>query len=173
MPNAPHILIVDDDKQIRTSLTRFLTANGFRISAAEDGVAMFAAVAKGRFDLIVLDIMMPGEDGLTVCRRLREASRTPGHILNRSIRRNRLRRGPRTRRRRLHQQARSSQGTTRARQCGPASHRGRDQERESAPDCLLRICGVATGRRAAHGAQSARSARGVDRRRVRFASGFC
>ena len=73
----PHILIVDDDKQIRTSLSRFLTASGFRVSAAEDGVAMFAAVAKGRFDLIVLDIMMPGEDGLTVCRRLREASRAP------------------------------------------------------------------------------------------------
>jgi two-component system, OmpR family, response regulator len=77
MPNAPHILIVDDDKLIRTSLSRFLTASGFRVSAAEDGVAMFAAVQKGRFDLVVLDIMMPGEDGLTVCRRFREASRTP------------------------------------------------------------------------------------------------
>jgi two-component system OmpR family response regulator len=77
MPTAPHILIVDDDKQIRTSLARFLTASGFRVSTAEDGVAMFMAVAKGRFDLIVLDIMMPGEDGLTLCRRLREASRIP------------------------------------------------------------------------------------------------
>ena len=77
MTNAPHILIVDDDRQIRASLTRFLTANGFRISAAEDGAAMFAAIEKGRFDLVVLDIMMPGEDGLTLCRRLREASRIP------------------------------------------------------------------------------------------------
>lgn len=77
MANAPHILIVDDDRQIRASLARFLTANGFRISAAEDGAAMFAAIEKGRFDLVVLDIMMPGEDGLTLCRRLREASRIP------------------------------------------------------------------------------------------------
>jgi len=77
MANAPHILIVDDDRQIRASLARFLTANGFRISVAEDGAAMFAAIEKGRFDLVVLDIMMPGEDGLTLCRRLREASRIP------------------------------------------------------------------------------------------------
>ncbi len=77
MANAAHILIVDDDRQIRASLARFLTASGFRISAAEDGAAMFAAIEKGRFDLIVLDIMMPGEDGLTLCRRLREASRIP------------------------------------------------------------------------------------------------
>ncbi len=77
MANAAHILIVDDDRQIRASLARFLTASGFRISAAEDGAAMFAAIDKGRFDLIVLDIMMPGEDGLTLCRRLREASRIP------------------------------------------------------------------------------------------------
>ncbi len=77
MPNTPHILIVDDDKQIRESLARFLTANGFRIAAAEDGAAMFAAIEKGRFDLVVLDVMMPGEDGLNLCRRLREASRIP------------------------------------------------------------------------------------------------
>jgi two-component system OmpR family response regulator len=77
MANAPHILIVDDDRQIRASLARFLTASGFRISAAEDGAAMFAAIEKRRFDLVVLDIMMPGEDGLTLCRRLREASRIP------------------------------------------------------------------------------------------------
>ena len=64
MPNTPHILIVDDDRQIRASLARFLTANGFRISTADDGAAMFAAIEKGRFDLVVLDIMMPGEDGL-------------------------------------------------------------------------------------------------------------
>jgi two-component system, OmpR family, response regulator len=77
MANAPHILIVDDDRQIRASLARFLTASGFRISAAEDGAAMFAAIEKRRFDLVVLDIMMPGEDGLTLCRCLREASRIP------------------------------------------------------------------------------------------------
>jgi two-component system OmpR family response regulator len=77
MANTPHILIADDDRQIRASLGRFLTSSGLRVSAAEDGVAMFAAMEKGRFDLIVLDIMMPGEDGLSLCRRLRAASRIP------------------------------------------------------------------------------------------------
>jgi two-component system OmpR family response regulator len=77
MANTPHILIADDDRQIRTSLGRFLTASGLRVSATEDGVAMFAAMEKGRFDLIVLDIMMPGEDGLSLCRRLRASSRIP------------------------------------------------------------------------------------------------
>ncbi len=82
MPNTPHILVTDDDRQIRTSLARFFTANGFRVSAAEDGVAMFDAVEKGRFDLIVLDIMMPGEDGLSLCRRLRAASKVPVVLLS-------------------------------------------------------------------------------------------
>lgn len=82
MSNTPHILITDDDRQIRTSLARFFTANGFRVSAAEDGVAMFEAVEKGRFDLIVLDIMMPGEDGLSLCRRLRASSKVPVVLLS-------------------------------------------------------------------------------------------
>jgi two-component system, OmpR family, response regulator len=77
MPNTPHLLIVDDDRQIRTSLARFLALSGFRVSAAEDGAAMFEAIQKGRIDLVVLDIMMPGEDGLTLCRRLRETSAVP------------------------------------------------------------------------------------------------
>ncbi len=81
MANTPHILITDDDKQIRTSLARFLTESGFRVSAAEDGVAMLAAMEKRRFDLIVLDIMMPGEDGLSLCRRLRAANRIPVVLL--------------------------------------------------------------------------------------------
>ena len=81
MPNAPHILITDDDRQIRTSLARFLAGSGFRVSAAEDGAAMFAAMETGRFNLIVLDIMMPGEDGLSLCRRLRAASKIPVVLL--------------------------------------------------------------------------------------------
>ncbi len=81
MANTPHILITDDDKQIRTSLARFLTESGFRVSAAEDGVAMLAAMEKRRFDLIVLDIMMPGEDGLSLCRRLRAANKIPVVLL--------------------------------------------------------------------------------------------
>ncbi len=78
---TPHILIVDDDRQIRTSLGRFLTANGLRATQATDAAAMFAALEKGRFDLIVLDVMMPGEDGLSACRRLRGTSKIPVVLL--------------------------------------------------------------------------------------------
>lgn len=77
LASTHHILIVDDDRRIRTSLKRFLTDNGIRVTEAADGVAMFAAVEAGRFDLIVLDVMMPGEDGLSLCRRLRATSRIP------------------------------------------------------------------------------------------------
>jgi two-component system OmpR family response regulator len=82
MPNSPHILVTDDDGQIRKSLARFLSASGFRVSVASDGVAMFAAVANRRFDLIVLDIMMPGDDGLSICRRLRSMSKIPVVLLS-------------------------------------------------------------------------------------------
>lgn len=72
-----HILVVDDDRQIRTSLSRFLTANGLRVSHADDAAAMFTALEGGRFDLVILDVMMPGEDGLAACRRLRAMSKIP------------------------------------------------------------------------------------------------
>lgn len=74
---TPHILLVDDDRQIRTSLGRFFAANRLRVTQAKDAAAMSAALEKGRFDLIVLDVMMPGEDGLSACRRLRRASKIP------------------------------------------------------------------------------------------------
>ena len=67
---APHILIVDDHREIRDALTRYLEKNGMRATAARDAPEMDAALRTGRFDLIVLDVMMPGEDGLSVCRRL-------------------------------------------------------------------------------------------------------
>ena len=54
MTATPHILVVDDDRQIRTSLGRFLVANALRVTPATDAAAMFAALEKGRFDLIVL-----------------------------------------------------------------------------------------------------------------------
>ncbi len=70
MTKTPHILIVDDHREIRDALTRYLEKNGMRATAARDAVAMDAALQMGQFDLIVLDVMMPGEDGLSVCRRL-------------------------------------------------------------------------------------------------------
>lgn len=70
MTHAPHILVVDDHQQIRDSVTRFLEKNGLRATAAKDALDMDAKLSKGHFDLMVLDVMMPGESGLSVCQRL-------------------------------------------------------------------------------------------------------
>lgn len=77
MSNAPHILIVDDDREIRDLLSRLLKKHGYRTSTAEDGRSMQALLEHGRFDLAVLDLMLPGEDGLSLCRRLRAESELP------------------------------------------------------------------------------------------------
>lgn len=77
MSASPHILLVDDDKQIRASLARFLVSNGIRITEARNDIAMWKSLEVGKFDLIVLDIMMPGEDGLSLCRRLRATRPIP------------------------------------------------------------------------------------------------
>lgn len=74
---SPHILLVDDDKQIRTGLARFLVSNGIRVTEAGNDIAMWKSLEVGKFDLIVLDIMMPGEDGLSLCRRLRATRPIP------------------------------------------------------------------------------------------------
>ena len=77
MSSSPHILVVDDHRQIRESVTRFLEKNGMRATAAKDAVEMDAQLASGHYDLLVLDVMMPGEDGLSVCRRLARQSSLP------------------------------------------------------------------------------------------------
>jgi len=74
---ATHVLIVDDDHRIRAMLARFLADHGLRVSQAGDGRAMFALCEAARIDVIVLDIMMPGEDGLSLCRRMRAQSSVP------------------------------------------------------------------------------------------------
>ncbi|TZG26577.1 response regulator [Sphingomonas montanisoli] len=66
------MLVVDDDNDLRTLITDFLRQNGLSVESAEDAVAMDAAIAAKRPDLIVLDLMMPGEDGLSVLRRIRK-----------------------------------------------------------------------------------------------------
>ena len=76
--DAPdHILIVDDDAEIRSLLSQYLVKNGLRVTAAADGRGMWQALDAGRIDLIVLDLMLPGDDGLTLCRNLRAKSDTP------------------------------------------------------------------------------------------------
>jgi two-component system OmpR family response regulator len=76
--DAPdHILIVDDDAEIRSLLGQYLVNNGLRVTTAADGRGMWQALDAGRIDLIVLDLMLPGDDGLTLCRNLRAKSDTP------------------------------------------------------------------------------------------------
>ena len=77
MPSAPHILIVDDHRELRDLVMRALTKEGFRTSAAADGRAMHKVLADSRIDLILLDLMLPGEDGLSLCRTLRNESNIP------------------------------------------------------------------------------------------------
>ena len=77
MEESPHVLVVDDDREIRDLLARFLAKHGLRVTAAANGAEMRAALADWRIDLVVLDIMMPGEDGLTLCRQLRAESSLP------------------------------------------------------------------------------------------------
>lgn len=78
---SPHILIVDDDPEIRRPLGKLLAQHGFRASLAADAREMDVLLSGARVDLIVLDIMMPGEDGLSVCRRLRERGAAPVILL--------------------------------------------------------------------------------------------
>jgi len=77
MEPSPHILVVDDSADIREPLGKYLSRKGLRVSTAAGGVEMRKLLKSSAFDLVVLDIMMPGEDGLSLCRMLRETSETP------------------------------------------------------------------------------------------------
>jgi two-component system OmpR family response regulator len=77
MNGTPHILIVDDHREIRDLVTRALTKEGFRVSAAADGKAMRKVLADSRIDLILLDLMLPGDSGLTLCREIRAHASIP------------------------------------------------------------------------------------------------
>ena len=73
------ILVVDDDLRLRDLLTRYLGEQGFAVKGAENGAVMDKLLLRESYDLIVLDLMMPGEDGLSICRRLRAAE--PGQAI--------------------------------------------------------------------------------------------
>jgi two-component system, OmpR family, response regulator len=77
MSPMPHLLIVDDDKEICALLSKFLAQHGYRVSTAHDGQAMKRALETARIQLIILDLMLPGEDGLSLCRRLRADTTLP------------------------------------------------------------------------------------------------
>lgn len=76
VPDA-HLLIVDDDERIRGLLQKFLIRNGFLVSVARDAVQARKILSGLEFDLIVMDVMMPGEDGVTLTRELRKRMQTP------------------------------------------------------------------------------------------------
>src|SRR5579863_10316321 len=73
MERTPHILVVDDHREIRELLAKYFAKNGLRVSVANGGAEMRQALRASAVDLVVLDIMMPGEDGLTLCRALRQS----------------------------------------------------------------------------------------------------
>jgi two-component system OmpR family response regulator len=77
MEPAPHILVVDDHREVRDLVARALVQEGFRVSTAADGRAMRKLLADSRIDLVLLDVMLPGEDGLSLCRGLRAQSDIP------------------------------------------------------------------------------------------------
>ncbi len=76
-PTPPHILVVDDDTRLRGLLQRFLTENGFMVSQAADAGEARQALLSLEFDLLIVDVMMPGEDGMSLTRSLRETKDVP------------------------------------------------------------------------------------------------
>ena len=77
MDRDPHILVVDDDREIRDLLARFLRGHGMRVSTARDGREMKRDFDEARYALVVLDLMLPGEDGLSLLRWIRAQGATP------------------------------------------------------------------------------------------------
>src|SRR3954453_22787053 len=79
--NSPHLLVVDDDRRIRDLLSRFLLAEGYRVTTAETAADARAKLKGLHFDLLILDVMMPGETGFDLARDLRASSIVPIIIL--------------------------------------------------------------------------------------------
>ena len=81
MDSAPHIAVVDDHRDIRDLVGKYLTQHGYRISLAESALALRRLLERSALDLVVLDVMMPGEDGLSLCRHLRSTTDLPVILL--------------------------------------------------------------------------------------------
>src|ERR1700749_5005248 len=75
--DAPHVLVVDDDRRIRALLSRFLVGEGYRVTTAETSREARAKLEGLNFDLLILDVMMPGENGFDLARAIRAASAVP------------------------------------------------------------------------------------------------
>ncbi|MDA9444323.1 transcriptional regulator [Bradyrhizobium sp. CCBAU 51745] len=74
---SPNILVVEDDRETRTLIAKYLRNNACNVTAVSDGREMSRAMADHRVDLIILDVMLPGEDGLSLCRKVRSEAQTP------------------------------------------------------------------------------------------------
>ncbi|MGF1549244.1 MAG: response regulator [Sphingomonadaceae bacterium] len=81
MTDRPHLLVVDDEPSIREPLAEYLGRNGFRVAKAKDAGEARARIAAEQIDLVILDIMMPGEDGLELTRFIRERGELPVILL--------------------------------------------------------------------------------------------
>lgn len=81
MADTPHLLLVDDERSIREPLAKYLEKQGFRVTQAGDAEAARTRLAAYAIDLVILDIMMPGEDGLSLTRHIRETSELPVILL--------------------------------------------------------------------------------------------
>ncbi len=79
--DAPHLLIVDDDRRIRSLLSRYLLSEGYRVTTAESAADARARLAGLDFDLLILDVMMPGESGFDLVKSIRRSSTVPVLIL--------------------------------------------------------------------------------------------
>jgi two-component system, OmpR family, response regulator len=77
MNDRPHLLIVDDDREIRTLLGQYFETHGYRTTTVADGKALRKVLEESHVDLLVLDLMLPGEDGIAICRDLRKRSQLP------------------------------------------------------------------------------------------------
>ena len=81
MSEKPHLLLVDDERSIREPLAQYLSRNGFRVTAVDSAAEARVRLSANAIDLVILDIMMPGEDGLSLCRHIRETSEIPVILL--------------------------------------------------------------------------------------------
>ena len=121
MESTPHIAVVDDHRDIRELVGRYLAQHGYRVSAAESAAALRRLLERSAPDLVVLDVMMPGEDGLSVCRYLRATTDLPIILLTAAGGGDRPHRRPGDRRRRLRDQAVQSARAAGAHQGGAAA----------------------------------------------------
>src|SRR5260370_7562781 len=74
---SPNILVVEDDRETRTLIAKYLRTNACNVTTANDGREMVRGMADHRVDLLILDVMLPGEDGLSLCRKVRAESQMP------------------------------------------------------------------------------------------------